>query len=258
MGLKSCSVVRGQPLDSIRLTVQGYNTGTVRVTSDACGVEYDARYTGGAEVRVPLHGLAQENCLLAISVQPEFPGERDSAIVIGSLKAFVRVRVLDAGDDWRGYESKISEGASASIAVPAAAGILHIRGCGAVIDQAVIPLLDAVSVDLPPLPGVRSCVYEGVILGDNGANTYFTWMVWRHRANYVPPPIPHVAIQGGNLTVMGEPAVTAVGLDGEYHVGQGASMSFDPARAHVIRALTVGGRNILGEYEPGKEIQWKR
>lgn len=259
IGLKACGIVRGQPLATLDLRIQGYNTGTVRVSSDKCGVEFDVRYSGHAPIEVPLSGLAQENCLLAISVQPEFPQEKKNAIVIGALKAFVRVRVLDQDQVWEGFESKVAENGDTSIDVNSASGKLMVRGCDAQIEEAVQSVDGKVKVPLAKLPkqGVKSCVYEGVVTSELGS-VFFTWMVWRHAKDYVPAIVPSVSFDGKRIIIQADPATSVVSVDGEYHLTNALSMKFDRKKAHVVRTLTVGGRNVFGEYDQKRGFQWQK
>lgn len=259
IGLKSCSVLRGEPLDSIKLSIQGYNSGTVRVTSDKCGLEFDARYSMSKEVEVPIPGNAQESCVVAISVQPEFPNERSSGIVIGSLKAFVRIRVIDADQQWTSFASKIQEGSDAFIDVDSPTSRVVIRGCDSQFDQEVQSIDGKIRLSLSMLPekGISACAYEGVVVGEE-RSLYFTWFVFRHSKKYIPAPSPVVSFDGDNILIEGEQAVSVVSLDGSYVVSNAMSAKFDRSTPHVVRLLTVGGRNILGEYDPDGGFEWRR
>lgn len=262
MGLKTCAIERGRPLSDVQIDVQGYNQGGVLATSEKCEVEFPVRYTGHAQVRVPLTGIARESCIVAVTITPEFPSERDSALVIGALKGFVWVRVTDPGEAWRGFETKIAAGVDTSIEVPAFDGQpnhIMVRGCGAKIDRDGMPEQGVMRVKLSemPDPGVKGCVYEGAVIS-KGQALLFSWVVWRHTKDYVPAATPAVLIEGKRLSIAGDPSVSVLSLDGVYRLTSGRTFNFDPARAHVVRALTIGGRNVVGEYDPKGGFRWMR
>ena len=251
LGLKSCAVERGQPLASVPIQVQGYNAGTVRVTSDNCGVEFDVRYAKNAAVDIRMPGLAQETCVLAISVQPEFPQERKSGLVIAALKAFVAIRVLEPGSEWSGHESKIALDADASLVLPS--GRLLVRGCGAQVDRESGGRLKLSEM---PNPGAKDCVYQGVVMGQ--VNHYFTWMVWRHAAEYVPAVEPGVSFDGKSVVIQADPATSVIAVDGSYYLANALSVKFDRQKSHIVRTLTIGGRNVVGLYDPKGGFSWRR
>lgn len=259
MGLGSCSIERGKSLSDLEIKVQGYNSGTIRITSDSCGVEFDARYSGSKSIQVPIQGTADSNCLLAISVQPEFEGERESGLVIGSLKAFIWIRVLDPNQEWQWFSSKLSEDADASIEVESDNTELFIRGCDATIDKTVKPLNGKVKIKLSDLPkkGITGCIYEGVITGEKKSK-FFSWMVWKSPLNYVPAVEPDVSFDSDKIVIKGEQPTSVISIDEFYYTQQFGKFFFDKEEKHVVRTITVGGRNIVGEYDPDGGFKWKR
>lgn len=259
LGLAACSAVRGEPLSNVKIQVQGYNVGTIRVTSDSCGVDFDVRYAGSVPVDVPIPGVAQENCVLAIAVLPEFPDEKENAVVIGALKAFVRIRVIDKGQDWQWYSNRIAENADETISIDSGDGRLVVRGCDAQLDRPAVAVEGKITFKLSELPnkGVKGCVYEGAVIGDSSSKL-FTVMIWRHTKDYVKAVSPGFTLGADSLALFGENATTVLSFDNTYVVAQSASSKFDPKVKHVVRSLTVGGRNTIGEYDPEKGFTWKR
>jgi hypothetical protein len=260
MGLKTCAIERGRPLSELGVRVQGYGSGAVRVTSDSCEVDYPARYTGSAEVAVPLEGAARDHCMLAVVVTPEFPGERDSSLVIGALKAFVWVHVVDQGEAWQGFEDRLPTGSTTSIALEARPGDhIMVRGCGAKLDRTASEQgVERVKLSELPDPGVKLCAYEGAVLAQGAPPRFFSWLVARHRKDYVEPETPAFELEGDKLTLGGAGYVSVLALDANFQVSGGRQFKMDPAKPHVVRALSISGRNVLGLYEPGRGFKWTR
>jgi hypothetical protein len=265
VGLKTCAIERGRDLAELDIRVQGYGSGTVLATSDSCQLEYPTRYTGNAEVSVPLAGPAAESCVIAITVTPEYPGERKSSLEIGALKAFVRVRVTDHGASWFGQSDKVPEGGDLALAVPGKPGDhIMVRGCDAKLDRELSQDAALRLSDLP-YPGMKGCAYEGAVDHKDGTRTLFTWLVWRHAKAYVPAPNPEAKLgtydstrgSGFSISLEADPSVSVLSFDASYKLKNSRAVRYDPAKPHVIRALTVGGRNVVGEFENGV-IRWMR
>lgn len=256
-GLKICTLERGRPLNDVGLAVQGYYRGTVRVTSAACGIDQTYRYDKSSLDQVFLTGVVREECLIAIVVAPEYPRERKSAVEIGTLEAFVWVKPVSRDDAHLKYISVIPSDYTARISIPSKSGRVIMRGCDADVNEQVNAIDGSVTLSLSMLParGMGRCVYEGAIVTEDKTQ-WFTWLVWKHSKLYVPASIPVIEEKGGKLLVVADAATTVLSLDSEAKIAAAAKFSFDPAVPHILRALTVAGRNMIGLYDPKGGWRW--
>lgn len=257
MNLGSCALSLGEPLNNLNLKIQGYFEGTARVYSDACGIDSTVRFSRSKLFNVHLPGIVKNSCVISIAITPEFPGELDSGIVIGSLEAFIRVKAIEKGARYLSFVSKIPSKASASVFIKTTGGRLILRGCEANIDRTVPAGETDLNLSEVPNLGVSRCAYEGAIAEENGT-IFFNWLVWRYDDKYVPAALPSLEEDGEDLIVQADPATFLIIFDDKQYSGNSASFEFEKTEAHTLRTITVGGRNIIGEYAPNKGWSWIR
>lgn len=257
MSLGVCSVERGSELSKIGFGIQGYYEGTARVYSEACGIDYTVRFNRSQSFAIPLPGKLETNCLLAVALTPEYPGERESGIVIGGIEAFVYLKAIEPGSLHHNFVSKLSASGSENILFTAPKGTLMVRGCGAKIDKPIeAGQVTLALTELPPM-AISRCIYEGAVVGSE-APVFFTWVVWKYADNFVPAAQAKLTQNGDTLEVDSDSATFVVGLDGEFKAGPKAKFEFDPTHSHTLRTLTVGGRNTLMNFDPGKGWVWNK
>ena len=257
MSLGVCDVEKGTELSKVNFGIQGYYEGTARIYSEACGIDYTVRFNQSQSFGIPLPGKLETNCLLAVALTPEYPGERNSGIVIAAIEAFVYLRAIDAQALHHNFISKIPASGADHIAFDAPKGTLMVRGCGAKLDKPIEKGLFVLPLSELPALGISRCIYEGVVLND-GPPVFFTWLVWKYADNFVPAAQAKVTQNGNNLEVDADPASFVIALDGQFKNGHKNSFDFDPDTSHVLRTLTVGGRNTLMTFEPKKGWLWNR
>jgi hypothetical protein len=149
-GLAICALEEGEPLSKCGIAVQGYYSGVVRMDSEACGLSRSVQYQNSQLIKIDLTGPAKKNCMIAVTVSPEYPGEQDQAIVIKSLRGYVAIRVGSKGD-WEGFTAKKTANFSHVLKIRAIdkTARVVISGCGTTLDKIYqSDLIGVIEVDL--------------------------------------------------------------------------------------------------------------
>lgn len=260
VGLGACAIRKGERFDSIDLAIQGYAQGTMQVVSEACAIDDVFRYSSNQSVKYSLDGNVDHSCLLSIIVLPEFPSEDKAGVPIRSFKGQLWVRVIEQSDTVKLFETKIPQGLDANIELGSESAHLVFRGCGVEYDadkpaingKLVIKLSDLFA----DLKQIRSCVLSGRM--DIGSeSTYLTWMVWSYDEKYIPLSTPSTVQSKKKISVIADEAVSVLWLDDDFRYSRETEFDFDPTKPHILRALTIGGRSVVGEFKDGVFI-WKK
>lgn len=259
-GLGEVLVERGAPLNHARLVVQGYHEGVIRVDSLDCGVNQAWQYVDSAALPVEITGTAVQSCLIDIIVSPSFGADADGTRVY-EMKGQLLVKVLDAGQPWVGFSSKIRAGGDRRVGVPveppqpSAPVRLFFRGCGSSYDWTGQPVNGEIWVAAAELSGPVQegrCAFEGAAQQGDYAKRV-SWRVWGYRADFAPLPLPAVELRGRRLEVTADDTVSLLALDGDYVFDTSARFPFDASKTHTLRAFTVKGRSFVCDYVPGRE-----
>lgn len=272
-GLGECLIKKGQPLDSLDLSITGYAQGSILVTSEKCDIYDLFRYSAWGDVVYPLGGSASESCLLTFVVLPEYPGEAKAGVPIRSFRGSLWVRVAEDDTEVQMFATKLREGQDATIAVKTPRAMLQefrhgdnavsvkFWGCGTTFSER-LPVVDgqvtvAFSKLFPDLkPTSTRCVLSGRI--DESPRIYITWMVWQFGEKYVPLSEPAVSFSDDTLIVDADPDASVIMLDTNVKYNTKVKFKkFDRKLPHMLRVLTTGGRSVVGEWD-GKEFQWKK
>lgn len=255
MNVGSCAAVIGTPLNDINLQIQGYFDGTARIYSEECQLDYTVRFNQSRLFKVPLPGKVKNSCVIAIAITPEFPEERESGIIIGALEAFIRVRAIESEARYFSFVSKIPSESNDKIEFVSEGGRLIIRGCDAQIDKKINAGVTTIELKDFPERNVSRCIYEGAVIGSQ-SNILFSWLVWKYEKNYVTAATPVVEEDGNDIIVSADPATFVLTFDDIKSDGSQASFDFDKTKPHILRAITVSGRNVIGEYTPNRGWRW--
>ncbi len=262
-GLGEVLLVRGRPLSEVRLEVQGYHDGTIRVDSSACNVSQSWSYTNSERKLVVIPGVATESCLVDIVVAPSF-GADANGIRVYELKGQLLIKVLDEGMPWVGISSKVHASGDQRIWIPveppAPTSLVRLlfRGCDSSYDRfgrLVNGALTVLATDLGVPVTESRCLLEGAAKQGDYVKRV-SWRIWGYRAGFTPLPLPDISSCFGRLCVTADTTVSLLALDSDYVFKPEARFRFDAARAHVLRAMTVKGRSFVCEYEPAVK-EWR-
>jgi hypothetical protein len=253
-GKGMCVLPRGASLSEIGLSLQTYYNGTVAVDSPDCSYSDYFAYTGSQSVPLNLPGSVDHSCTIGFTVSPEYPSQHSQPIVIHSFRGYLRVRVVDPGSKWLGFSSRIREGEFQKATLPLnGTQRVVLRGCGLSVDQQMSGE-GSVELDLAALgfkSEVKRCDIEGIVVGATPADdVLFSWMILVYSKDYLPLPRPVVSWNGQWLNIAADANVSVVTANQLAIIGRNAGFKISSANPITVRALTVGGRSAVGDWDP--------
>lgn len=267
-GLGFCSLDEGKSYSDINFQIQGYHSGTIRVTSVDCSIDDDfIRYDGSQSIPFSIPGIAKKSCLISFVVSPEYPKEYNSGLVVNSLKGHLWISVGSPTKIREGFTSKVQEDADEILPLQVdAPGEYRVafRGCETKYDKVHEVGEDKlIQIHLKDLLvkesfGVSSCIYAGGIEDSSKSVRYITWMVFGYDKKFVPLPHPVIVFEKENILIKADVNVSVISLDDDYQIDNEATFKkFDRTIEHTLRMITVGGRLLIGIWDAKKgEFKW--
>jgi len=262
-GLGEVSIVKGDALSSLQFSVQGYYDGVVAVDSARCDLHVSQRYKNSEPVTIPLSGPATTSCLFDITVSPTFPNQKSYLDTVYEFKGELLVKVLEPGETWYGFSSKVRRDGEARFFIPVptddTTAQVVFRGCGVSYDATVDIFdrsIDISTIDLMPDIQKQRCALEGFVRYEEIRIKKVTWRLWGFDPEFSPLSEPVIIEKDGKLFVEGDPTVAAVSLDKEFILGSEADLNFDNKKDHILRFITVKGRSALCKYLTKRGKWW--
>jgi len=264
-GLGEVSITRGMPLSDIKLEVQGYYQGIIHVDSAICGVSTSWSYADSQRISIPLQGHADQSCLIDVVVSVVYPKRSLNEQLTYEFKGQLLIKVLDLGQAWVGYSTKLGQGKDAKIDVLVKTKNttrVAFRGCNIGYDKEVQVVNDSIAVsfnEVAPATAEKRCSLEGFVKPTYpySTPTRISWRVWRYDEKFIPLALPYVTIgEYGHLEVTGEPVVSVVALDEVFKIGSSAEFYFTEDQPHTLRLLTIKGRSVVCLYTPPISKDW--
>lgn len=264
-GVAVLSVPRGTNLRSLGVAFQGYYQGSYRFSSQRCELDTTGSfYEKNARVPIPVGGSAKEDCIVTITMSPEYPESARRGVEIDSFRGQIIIKVTD-GEAWYGDSFKVTGDWRKSIKVfvggEGEARILA-DGCGKEYDQVHTIKDGFVELELSQATAIKEpCVLDGAIVTEEFEDYLFTVYVAQYLTEkagrpFSPLPFPVVKEDGDEIEVIGDGVVSVLSLDQEFEIDFKAKFDFDPKKPHILRAATVMGRLALGVYKPGEGWRW--
>lgn len=261
VGLGQCRLEIGKDISDIKLRIQTFYKGRIRVFSEALPADVSIEYSGEMRLDPHLHGKPEESVLIGFVINPEYPGERDQVISVHGAIGFLAVNVARPGDEIEFHATKAPMGSGGFIDVDvsdAEALIVVSPSCG--IDKAIdvrglhlfrLELRDYIDVN-----AMRRCIIDMAVIGER--SRLVNWLAWVYSDSFTPLSIPHVSVRDREIEIKAESSVAVLSVDSVWKVGNEAQFDFDESKAHVVRAMTVKGRLVVGEWIPEKRgFKWK-
>lgn len=262
-GLGEVSIEKGEPLSALQFNVQGYFDGAVRVDSSRCDVHLSQRYKDSQQVTIPLMGPATTSCIFDITVSPTFPNQKSFLDTVYELKGELLVKVLEPGEHWYGFSSRIRRDGEARLLVPVPtedqSAQVVFRGCGISYDSVedlTDKSIDISTIDFMPDMKKERCVLEGFVRYEEIRIKKVTWRIWGFSPDFSPLSEPVIVEKDDRLFVEGDLTVAAVSLDNEFILGSDADFKFDNKKDHILRLVTVKGRSVLCRYLTKRGKWW--
>lgn len=276
-GLGTCYLRKDQSLSLINLKIQGYYKGTGRVFSEACDVDQSFTYEDHALVSIKMpEGLVKRSCVFNMVLSPEYPNQYESGLEVFPLTGSLILRASHGEHIWRGEVRKVSGNWHSFLSLPLWSptnrAYVGFFGCGRNYEQ----FFDAYNglLEIPLELGVIKepntvCVADGAAMTDALWDYSFTVVIAQYATElpqvakwqgmgFTPLAEPSISLSGNSISILGEEAVSLIGLNGLYVLGNKAVYhNFERGKKGSIRLVTVKGRTIVGEWEPLKqEFKW--
>lgn len=253
-GLGEVALKKGEDLSKVKLEVQGYFEGTIRIDSGFCHIKKTLTYAGTSLVEVALSGPAKESCVIDIVVTTVYPRVYDENTLVYDLKGQLFVKVLTDEKPFHLGSSKVQAGLDTNLYVPVESqgGSVQaiFRGCGSKYDD-MVPVNDGEAmISARALAGPERfdrCIYEGFLDMLSGIKRV-SWSVWTYDRSFSPLPLPRLDFHGSILRVQADRAVAAIILDEDFELSHKALFRLDPDEEHVLRLLTVKGRSVVCQW----------
>lgn len=232
---------------AIRVSIQGYFTGNMRVDSERCGIRDAFTYTNNMVKTYEI--LATTSCVIDVTVSPEY--QRYSDTKQASLVGQIYLKYLTGGKTTIAMESKISKDTDEMFVFTsdAPARVVFKDGDTSVFDKIVDPVGGAIQIRFSDL-SVKSnrAVLEGVAFLSSGPQR-LTWHVWVYDSKFVPLAFPSISYDGKRVRVVMDKNVAITELDGDVSFSE--SPKFKTESPNTMRLLTAGGRVVIGRYSDG-------
>lgn len=261
-GVGICDVDVGSEMSSIDFKIKGYFDGDIKITSN-CGYNDLIHYTNNKMVSYKLDGKFTQSCLFGILVTPKFPNQDNVPIETSGFKGFLLVSVNKSGDLIYDFVTKIKEGMNSKIDIPIdVARSLRVKfaGCGVSFDSYVEPNDGFVTLYVNNILSVLSkqtCPLFGGI--NTKPTTYVNWFIQIYDGDFQNISQPEIHFNKGKVKVVAEDSVTAIFVNDNYVYSSLGEFTVDLNSNFIVRAITVGGRSQVGDYDPArKEVLWRK
>lgn len=266
-GLGICYLQKGESLGDLKLAVQGYYKGTIQFATTCpndSNIPLSYRYEDNQKVGLDLRSPVNDSCGISFVVSPEYPTEKDQPIEIKSLKGHLYVKVIGPNDKIFSQILKIKEGAnpSESLLIKTVESKVDISlrstDCGISYDASIPSQNGEFRIqvkDFFPIAPVKTCIISGVYF-EGGVPVRMVIFYEGYAKEFIPLPIPNVSFDGPQIKIESDDNVSIVSVDDKYEIDRSASFDFDKNSNHIIRALTVKGRSVIGIYSPNGGFKW--
>jgi hypothetical protein len=246
-----CALEKGQSLNSVAFSFQGYAIGSYRIYSKSCAIDQSATYKENEEIKVSIPGIAKESCVVTVTMAPAYPDEYNPGIKLYSFRGSLAIKVKDH-EDWLGFTKKVTGNFKSSLELNIGGDAdvkLVMDGCGKLYSKTVkneggvvtAPLHEAFQATEP-----KTCVLDAAVISPEFEDFLFDVMISYYDGKFTPLSIPAVVLQDNKLKVTALGVVSVISLDDKFEFETEAEFDFDPNQDHILRTLTVKGRSALG------------
>jgi len=256
-GTKIISVEKGQLLTSIDFKIQGLFSGAVKIDSNNCRLNTAVRYKDSALVPVPLNGVADKSCVVTFLVTPEYPRQRNQAVVVHGLKGALAIKVREPSDAWIGREVVLPVSGEKTLEFDLRENFpvqVFFDGCGISYSAVLAPQDGVIRIPVNDI-SVRSqglCVASGIVVSQEYEDLFLDIVVARHSDDFIDLPKPVVRFDGSKICLSSDAVVSFLMSDKES--SNCTSKCF--SSTSLVRGVTVKGRTFVGEVKGGT-VEWK-
>lgn len=258
LGLGYCEIEKGRSVEEIEFAIQGFYKGRIRIFSEALPADVIFSYEGSKRIPIDLRGTPNAPIVLGIAVNPEYPGENENAVELFGTIGWLLINVTEPGEVFTFHRTLRPVSTDQLIRVDSSGASSHFvvsDECG--VEREILASGAETEIRLSGLGVSTQMIGSCILFIASNVPSFDVWLSWRYAQDFRPLAIPSIKVEKRKLHVDAESGVTIVALDSKVEVDHKGKFDWDGSKSHVLRLLTVKGRTLVGEYEPGKGWSWK-
>lgn len=267
-GMAVCSLKEGSDYNQVNLQIQGYNYGTIKVSSDGCELSQETfRYSENGLMDIKILGKATKSCLIQFVVQPEYSEQQTQDLVLEDFKGAIYLRSTKLS--WSALEkgSRVKQNLSDKWTIPFTDGpdvrvVFFSDRCNVNYDKTIKLTNNKIQLTLGELSteltkDLKTCVLIGALIGKNKV-IRLTWLLSVYDQNYNRLPIPNIKLSKNKITVESDANTSVVSVNDKYKIDRKGKFKFNTVKQNIVRVITVNGRSRIGIWDPkGQKFLWK-
>ena len=267
-GVGTCSVKEGELYNKVKLNIQGYNYGTIKISADGCDLSQEVfRYTKHGLINIEILGEVKQSCMIQFVVQPEYSEHQTQDIVLEDFKGAIYLKSTKLSQSALTYGVRVKQFNTSKWAIPFSGGpdvrvVFFSERCNVNFDENLKVSNNQVELSLDQLSKtltdeMNTCVLSGAIIGKS-KTIRLSWLLSIYDEKYQRLPIPHVKFKRKRIYISAGPNVSVISLNNKYKIDKKGKFKFNKNRQNILRILTVNGRSRIGIWNPKKQrFEWK-
>jgi len=245
------------------IEIQGYNEGTIKVTSERCKVDATYNYTDNRRQRIEVENADGRSCLFTSVVSPIYSLSQAGDIKVFSFKGHFYVKNLkpEDRDIWSGYTARPRAGRDYSLVVKTKFDrpTVILRGCGLRYQKDYDAKGGKVTLKLheiiPKWDKTKTCVVQG-LLEERGQDELVTILISSFSPDYPDLPRAELEVDEDEVEVRASENISIISVNDRFKVDQEHKFKFNPEGDNILRLLTVKGRSLLAVWNKEKK-RWE-
>jgi len=267
-GVASCPVEEGMLFNDVKLQIQGYSSGTIKISSEGCDLSQDVfRYENNDLIGIEILGKVEQSCFIQFVVQPEYSERQTQDLVLEDFKGAIYLKKTK--QSWTALTKgvRVKQFNTSKWAIPFQDGpdvraVFISDRCDINYDQRLKVIDNKVELDLKQLfpkitDDVQTCILSGALIGES-KKVRLSWLISVYDEKYQRLPIPKVRFKRKKIRISGDLNTSIISLNRKYKIDKKAKFKFNKSKKNIVRLLTVKGRSRIGIWNPKeRRFLWK-